>query len=173
MKRHIITGVIAGVFLTGLYLGIITLLQDWSHAIDQFARMWYWLAVLAGGLGIQAGLYSFIRREMRARHTSATASVAASGGVSAGSMIACCAHHLTDVLPFLGLTGLATVLVEYQPAFIGTGILSNIVGITLMLDTIQRHNLFSTCSRLETADQAGKELGGGFIRFSPGSGILD
>ena len=143
IRKHIITGAIAGSLLIGIYLGIITLAQDWAHALKQTADLWYWVLLLATGFGVQAGLFSFIRQAMRARRASATASVATSGGVSAGSMIACCAHHLSDVLPFLGLAGLAAFLVDYQVFFIVLGVVSNIIGIMIMLETIQRHNFCS------------------------------
>lgn len=58
-------------------------------------------------------------------------------------MIACCAHHLSDVLPFVGLAGLAAFLVDYQVFFIVLGVVSNIIGIMIMLESIQRHNLCS------------------------------
>ncbi len=141
MKRHILVGVGAAVLLIIAYLGIITLAQDWTHALKQTAELWYWVLALAGGFGIQAGLFSFIRQSIRERRTATTGSVAASGGVSAGSMAACCAHHLSDVLPLLGLSGVAIFLVRYQLFFIIVGVLSNIVGITIMLETIQRHSL--------------------------------
>ena len=56
-------------------------------------------------------------------------------------MVACCAHHLSDILPLLGLSGMAIFLVRYQLFFIIIGVLSNVVGITIMLETIQRHGL--------------------------------
>ncbi len=141
MKRHILVGVGAAVLLIIIYLGIITLAQDWTHALEQTAELWYWVLALAGGFGIQAGLFSFIRHSIRKRRAATTGSVAASGGISAGSMAACCAHHLSDVLPLLGLSGAAVFLVRYQLFFIIVGVLSNIVGITIMLETIQRHGL--------------------------------
>jgi membrane protease YdiL (CAAX protease family) len=141
MKRHILIGVGAAVLLLLVYIGIITLTEGIEHALDQTVTLWYWVVALAGGFGIQAGLFSFIRQGLRQRNASATASVATSGGVSAGSMAACCAHHLADVLPLLGLAGLATFLASYQLLFIIIGVLSNIVGITIMLETIQRHGL--------------------------------
>ena len=141
MKKHIIIGLSAGILLLLVYMGIITLAEGLEHALDQTATMWYWVVALAGGFGIQAGLFSFIRQGLRERKASATASVATSGGVSAGSMAACCAHHLTDVLPLLGLSGVAVFLTSYQLLFIIIGVLSNIVGITIMLETIQRHGL--------------------------------
>ena len=141
MKRHILIGVGAAVLLIIVYLGIITLAQDLTHALEQTTELWYWVLALAGGFGIQAGLFSFIRQSIRERRAVTTGSVAASGGVSAGSMAACCAHHLSDVLPLLGLSGVAIFLVRYQLFFIIAGVLSNMVGITIMLETIQRHGL--------------------------------
>lgn len=141
MKKHILVGISAAVLLLLVYIGIIVLAEGVEHALDQTATLWYWMVALTGGFGVQAGLFSFIRQGLRERKASATASVAASGGVSAGSMVACCAHHLTDILPFLGLAGLATFLADYQLLFIIVGVLANIVGITIMLESIQRHNL--------------------------------
>ncbi len=141
MRRHILVGAAAAVLLIIIYAGIIGLAQDWTHVWQQTAELWYWVLALAGGFGIQAGLFSFIRQGIRERRAASTASVAASGSVSAGSMAACCAHHLADVLPLLGLSGIAIFLVRYQLFFIIAGVLSNIVGITIMLETIQRHGL--------------------------------
>ncbi len=147
MKRIVLVGVAAGVLLLAFYAGILILLQGVEHAIDQSARLWYWLLALAVGFGVQAGLLSFIRHSLKQRRE-ATASVATSGGVSAGSMAACCAHHLSDFLPLLGLSGLAAFLTEYQLLFIVIGVISNVVGIAIMLETIQRHQLCPVLSKL-------------------------
>src|SRR3990172_7504328 len=128
IKRHILIGVGAALLLLLIYVGIITWAQGIEHALVQAASLWYWVAALAGGFGLQAGLFSFIRQSLRERRAAATASVAASGGISAGSMVACCAHHLADVLPLLGLSGLATFLASYQVLFIIVGVLANAVG---------------------------------------------
>ncbi|MFH1002822.1 MAG: hypothetical protein V1780_01600 [Chloroflexota bacterium] len=141
MRRHVLTGVGAAVLLLLVYMGIISLAGGPEHALEQTYRLWYWVTALAVGFGVQVGLFSFIRQGMRQRQAAATTSVTASGGVSAGSMAACCAHHLSDMLPLIGLSGLAAFLTSYQTAFIVAGILSNLVGITIMLESIQRHQL--------------------------------
>ena len=141
IKRHILVGVGASLLLIIVYLGFFTWAQDLSYALEQTARLWYWVLALTSGFGIQVGLFSFIRQSMRERRVMTTGSVAASGGISAGSMVACCAHHLSDVLPLLGLSGVAIFLVRYQLVFIIAGVLANIIGITIMLETIQRHGL--------------------------------
>jgi succinate dehydrogenase hydrophobic anchor subunit len=141
-KKFIIIGVGAGFTLLVLYFGLLSLLNSFSHAISEFSRMWYWVLLLAAGFGLQVGLYTFIRDVIRQKQMKgATGAVVASGTLSTGSMIACCLHHLTDVLPLLGLAAATIFLLKYQTLFILTGVLSNLIGITIMLEIIQRNNL--------------------------------
>ncbi len=149
LKKHIITGFIAGIVLLALYASILILAQGASHALEQTASLWYWLLALIVGFGTQVGLFSFIRQGLRERRKSLMAGLATSGGVSAGSMVACCAHHLSDVLPLLGISGLSAFLVNYQLFFIILGVMANVVGITIMLETIQRHGLCPVLARLQ------------------------
>ncbi len=149
VKRHIIAGFIAGVSLLAIYAGILTLAQGTQHALEQTASLWYWLLALIVGFGVQVGLFSFIRQSLRERRKSLTGGLATSGGVSLGSMVACCAHHLSDILPLLGLSSLAAFLVNYQLFFIIVGVMANAVGITMMLETIQRHSLCPVLARLQ------------------------
>jgi hypothetical protein len=48
-------------------------------------------------------------------------------------MVACCAHHVTDVLPILGLTAAVTFLAEYQTVFMLVGLGTTYTGIAVML----------------------------------------
>ncbi|MBI2869775.1 MAG: hypothetical protein HYX96_08130 [Chloroflexi bacterium] len=144
LKRHVLVGFAAGCLLLGFYFGLLTLSQGLAHALEQSRSLWYWILPLAAGFGFQAGLFSFIRSGLRHRRA-AMASVAASGGISAGSMAACCAHHLTDLLPFLGIVGLTAFAAQYQTAFFTAGLVSSLIGSLVMLETIQRLGL---CPRL-------------------------
>ncbi len=64
--------------------------------------------------------------------------VAAGTGASTVAMVACCAHHITDILPIIGLAGVALFLSEYKIVFIIFGIISNAVGIVIMLLIVSR-----------------------------------
>lgn len=138
MKKPLLFGSIGGLGLVFLYVSILALVNSPTHAWEQFREMWYWILLLAAGFGVQVGLYTHIRKAHRAANTGA---VAASGGMSTVSMAACCAHHLTDVLPLLGLSAAAIFLVKYQIFFIQVGVMSNLVGITIMLRVIQDEGL--------------------------------
>ena len=125
-----------------VYILVLTIFESFGYAMQQLTQWIYWIVPLTVGFGIQVGLYSHIRAAFRARvDTAATGSVAASGGISTTSMIACCLHHLTDVLPILGLSAATVVLIQYQSIFMALGLLSNIVGITFMLMVMQQHGV--------------------------------
>lgn len=145
--RSIGIGAAGALALISLYFTIVTLAQSFSHAVKTFVDLWYWITALTLGFGVQAGLYYYIHASLLVRQA-ATASVAASGGVSTVSMIACCAHHLSDVLPLIGLSAAAVFLVKYQLLFIISGILSNAVGTVFMLRIMQQHSLFNEKWRL-------------------------
>lgn len=142
-NRSIIYGISATAILLFLYFSILSIANSFRHAVDSFIEMWYWILLLAVGFGVQVGLYFHIRVSFHDRmRKSASTTVATVGGVSTTSMIACCAHHLTDVLPIISLSAAAAFLAEYQLLFIMVGVFSNLVGITMMLGIIQKHGLF-------------------------------
>lgn len=134
-----IHGALAALALSAVYFAIVGAAQGFPHAAEEFAAIWYLMLPLVIGFGVQVGLFSYIHSSAKAV---SSAGVATSGGVSTVSMVACCAHHLTDVLPLIGLTAFALFLTQYQNFFIVLGILSNIVGILFMLGIIQSKKLY-------------------------------
>lgn len=63
------------------------------------------------------------------------------------TILACCAHHLTDLLPLMGLAAAAAFLTHYQLVFILVGVVSNLLGLTYMLSIIARHHLYFASNR--------------------------
>lgn len=127
--KYVLIGISASGALFTFYLLVASLLGGISFALDNFVKLWYWMTPLITGFGIQIGLFFYVKNEM---HRKATAQAAASTGISTTSMIACCAHHIADIAPFLGITALGLFLTKYQSTFLLAGILSNILGITYM-----------------------------------------
>ena len=136
--KHIIIGMLGGLALLVFYFIFLTLANSFSHAIEQFSQIWYWILILVVGFGIQVGFYSCIREAVKKNQLGG---LATSGTISAGSMIVCCLHHLTDVLPIMGLAAAALFLTKYQTLFLLVGALSNLIGIIIMLEFVQKNNL--------------------------------
>lgn len=138
-------GIAAAIGVVGFYLGLITLTSDWYNAKMQFSEYQWWILALAAGLGLQATLYTILKRKLQGKNLkTAKSSLAASGGMSTASMAACCAHYLVAFLPALGLPFLSAAaagLVEYQTHLFLIGVLSNIVGIFVMLRLMKKKGI--------------------------------
>lgn len=141
----VLLGLIAALALAGVYLGFLSLLQSPAHALDQLGQDWPWVGLVASGFGTQVGLYIYLRQIIQAmRLAGATALTGAGTGTSTLGMLACCAHHITDVAPLIGLTGASGLsgivgfLGAYKIPFIVLGLAVNLVGILLSLRTIRR-----------------------------------
>lgn len=127
--------------IASFYLGILTWLQGWDYAFSQFVRdRWYVLPITIG-FGIQAAIYSILRFRLFIPATTTGhggAVMGTSGTTSATAMVACCLHHMTDVLPILGLSAAASFLTRYQRPFMLLGLGMNILGIIVMLVVLYR-----------------------------------
>ena len=119
-----------------------------AYAWETYLALWYWMTPLVAGFALQVGLFGYSRTLARAGVSPHASGVVASGGTSAVSMVACCAHHLTDVLPLVGLAGVTLFLSSYQSLFLLAGVLSNAVGVTFLLGEMQKHRLYAPKGRL-------------------------
>ena len=143
MKRFVIpiaAFLLGSILIASFYLGILTWAQGWDYAASQFMRdRWYVIPIILG-FGVQAALYSILRFRLFVpiHSTGPGVMLGTSGGTSATAMIACCIHHVTDVLPILGLSAAATFLTRYQRPFMLVGLTMNLIGIVMMLLVLYR-----------------------------------
>lgn len=145
MKKRILwplgAGVAGAAFLTAVYFGIVSWAESPQHALELFWEdRWIVFSIILG-FGVQAALYIILKKRLfvPVTHTGPSGALTgASGGMSTAAMVACCAHHVTDVLPILGLTAAATFLAEYRTAFMVAGLGMTLAGIVFMLVVLIR-----------------------------------
>jgi hypothetical protein len=137
-------GTFGSLILILLFVVTLSITNSFSHAVSQYVLYWPEFSVLIFGFGIQMGLFFYLRgyAKVMSDPNVGSKSIVATSGVSGGAMIACCLHHVADVIPFVGLSGVAFFLGEYQRDFLILGIMSNALGITYILSLIQKHRLF-------------------------------
>lgn len=138
-KKEILSGITATLALLSIYFIIMAIgTRSWSATISQFEDLWYWIMILATGFGIQIVLFTHLQNRIKQYHTDNKSKIiaATSTGTSTVAMVACCAHHVTEILPIIGLSGAAIFLTQYQVSLIIVGIFMNIVGIVYMLRVI-------------------------------------
>lgn len=130
-SRSVAAGAIGSAALLLAYLGIITLAQGVDHAFQQLAADAVFVGLIALGFGTQIALFVELRAVDRHHRASAAVTVA-STGTSAAAMLACCAHHLVDLLPLVGLSAAAVFLNDYKTPLFLVGITMNVVGIVVI-----------------------------------------
>src|SRR3990170_7197757 len=129
--RSILAGLLGAAVLLGIYLGIISFAQGAAHALDQLATDAVFVGLISAGFGTQVALFVELRTVDR-RHRASAAVTAVGTGTSAAAMLACCAHHLVDVLPILGLSAAAVFLNAYKTPLFLVGIGMNLTGLVVI-----------------------------------------
>ena len=148
-------GLVGAGLLTLLYFGIVSWAEGWQHAVELFWQdRWIVLPIILG-FGVQSGLYIVLKKRLFLPVQSTGPSGAltgAGGGMSTVAMVACCAHHVTDVLPILGLTAAAAFLAEYRTVFMLVGLGTTLLGIVVMLTILlrERRKAFAMIPATET-----------------------
>ncbi len=129
------------IFLTALYFGIVSLAESPAHAVELFWQDRWIVIPIILGFGIQVSLYTVLKKRLFVPVKDpgpAGAMTGAGGATSTAAMVACCAHHVTDVLPILGLSAAASFLAEYRLAFMIVGLGTTVAGILVMLVILYR-----------------------------------
>jgi hypothetical protein len=137
----IAAGLIGILFLASIYFGLMSWAEGFKSAWGLF---WYdrWIVIpILLGFGIQAALFAVLKFRTfvpDAAMGPSGALMGASGTTSTIAMLACCVHHVTDVLPILGLTAASAFLGRYRTAFMLVGLGTTLIGILAMLIILAR-----------------------------------
>lgn len=154
--RPVLFGLLGTIGLLVLYLGLVSLAEGWSHAVELLWEDLWLVGPILAGFGVQVGLYTYLKTGLHAAARGTGTLTGAGGGTSTAAMVACCAHHVTDVLPLLGLSAAATFLAEYRIPFMLVGLATNLIGIGVMVYLIvrQRRCLVACEPKVEPAPSA-------------------
>jgi hypothetical protein len=129
-------GLAGALLLTGLYFGIVSWAESPQHAAEFFWEDRRIVFPIIIGFGVQAGLYTILKLRLFIPITAIGLGgpmMGVGGTTSTIAMVACCAHHVADVLPILGLIAAASFLTQYRIAFMFVGLGTTVLGILIML----------------------------------------
>lgn len=151
------TGLAGSAGLALFYFGIVSLVESPEHALEFFWQDRWIVIPIIVGFGIQVALFTILKLRLflpvaSTGHTGKL--VGAGGATSAAAMVACCAHHVTDVLPILGLTAAATFLAQYRTLFMVIGLGTTLLGIAVMLSILLRERRKALRSLVNPAVEA-------------------
>lgn len=134
--RSMRIGVLASAGWIVVYALTVSLLAGPSHLLDQVRRDGWLLGLLAAGFAVQVALLIELRRRRRgAARTTGPAIVGT--GVSTLGMVACCAHHVADLLPLVGAAGVATVVTTAQRPLMLVGLAITVAAIAILARSLR------------------------------------
>jgi len=129
----LVAGIAGALALLALYVGLVSWAQGLTHARELLWDDRYFAGAIAIGFGTQIAIYTYIRIvAARASLAGATGVTAAGTGTSTAAMVACCAHHVADALPLLGLSAAAVFLNDYRLPVMGVGLAMNALGVAIL-----------------------------------------
>lgn len=108
-----------------------------EHLYDQIQLDWYLLIPILAGFGAQITVMAELRRRHKLMGVAMGAGAAGTGASSAG-MIACCAHHIGELLPFLGATAATTFLYDARVAFMIFGVGINAFALAVGISRLRK-----------------------------------
>ncbi len=145
LRQPLLIGLSSAVGLGIAYSLIVGLSsQSWFHLLEQWRTDAAFIVLVALGFGTQMGLYQHVRRVVRGGGKAA-AVTAGSTATSTTAMVACCLHHLSDIVPFIGLSGAATFLIQYKVPVVLVSLVANGIGMVLMVRTLRHARQMAEC----------------------------
>lgn len=126
--KAILAAIAASGALLGIYFGVLSLVSGWDFTVEQFLAYRYFVLALAGGFGVQVGLFVHLRALVRGAREQGVV-LATSGTASTAAMVSCCAHYVANVAPIIGAVGLVTFATQYQVELFWVGLAFNAAGI--------------------------------------------
>ncbi|MDW7754532.1 MAG: hypothetical protein SCH68_05130 [Brevefilum sp.] len=137
------TGIAGMLFQAVIYFGLVSWAETPQHALDLLWQERWLVFPLFTGFGLQVALFTILKKRLFIRtsgsnHSSSAAMTGAGGATSTMAMVACCAHHVTDVLPILGFSVAATFLAKHQSTFMLAALMITYLGIIVMVSIIFR-----------------------------------
>jgi hypothetical protein len=136
--KAIRAGVLAAGVLGLFYALVVGGVGGLAHLGQQAADDWPWLAMILTGFGTQVALFVELRHRKRLHDAAMKTATSGGAGASAVGMVACCAHHVADLAPIIGATGLAVFLTDYRIPIMILGIGINALGVVLATRRLRR-----------------------------------
>lgn len=128
-------GLLGMLALLAIYFGAVALISGWDFALSQFSSFWYFILLLAGGFGMQVGLYVYLRQKITQLKASSRM-LAVTGTTSTAAMISCCSHYLVNILSILGVAGFISLISQYQIELFWIGLAFNAAGTIYMIKKV-------------------------------------
>ncbi len=131
LKNPYVFGASAGIIVVIFNILIASLAEgSFSGGYSVFRANGIFVYLIPLAVGVQMGLFRYHRNMTSENKLCGSEKVGVAGSATSSlAMIACCLHHVSDLLPTVSfILAASSFLTEYQDAFIIIGLLANAAG---------------------------------------------
>lgn len=130
-RRAVTAGAIGAAAMAAFYTAVVWGASgSFSHLVEQVRTDWYLLVLIIAGFAVQVAFFTELR-SVHHMHQVERAAGGTGAGASTVGMVACCSHHLADLLPLAGAAGAAAFLYDKRVAFMVAGLVVNAVAVSI------------------------------------------
>jgi hypothetical protein len=130
LKNPYVFGVSIGILVILFNISIASLAEgSLEEGYQVFLTNGIFVYLIPAAVGIQMGLFRYHRNITTGNIAGSEKMGMAGSGTSSVAMVACCLHHVSDLLPAVGFViATSSFLIQYKNAIIIIGLLANIAG---------------------------------------------
>ena len=130
-KNPFIFGAGIGILVVLFNISIASLAEgSVSKGYDVFLTNGIFVYLIPLAVGVQMGLFRYHRNLTAENKLCSSEKMGMAGSATSSvTMLACCLHHVSDLLPAIGfIIAASSFLIEYKDAIITIGLLANVAG---------------------------------------------
>ena len=130
LKNPFIFGGAAGVLVVLFNISIASLAEgSFEKGYEVFLANGIFVYLIPLAVGLQMGLFRYHRNMIQGNVSGSEKVGMAGSATSSLAMLACCLHHVSDLLPAVSfILATSSFLTEYKDTIIITGLLANMAG---------------------------------------------
>ena len=129
-KNPFVFGACAGILVVLFNISIASLAEgSFEKGYQVFLSNGIFIYLIPLAVGVQMGLFRYHRNITTGNITGSEKMGVAGSATSSLTMMACCLHHVSDILPSIGLIlAASSFLIQYKDPIIIIGLLANVAG---------------------------------------------
>lgn len=130
LKNPFVFGIIIGIFVVIFNISIASLAEgSFEKGYQAFLTNGIFIYLVPLAVSIQMGLFRYHRNIITVNIEGSEKVGMAGSATSSLTMVACCLHHVSDILPSVGLIlAASSFLIRYKDIIITIGLIVNVVG---------------------------------------------
>lgn len=129
--RAVAAGAVGTLGMASVYTAVVWGASgSFSHLTEQVRTDWYLLVLILAAFGTEVAFFAELRHLHRMHQSERTAGAAGAGASTVG-MVACCSHHLAELIPLVGAAGAATFVYDKRVAFMVAGLAINAIAVSV------------------------------------------